>query len=144
MPDAVALMQRSGGTHNLQGHDRSVIPLAVHYGRHHRDTMDEIRQANLDLNVSMDDGRSANRAASRAETRHAVWNRARDEMAVFVSSSSGQDIVAEDMTSGAPQSAADVARTYLSTSWGGGQPNGGGADTVVKRTLKLLAHLQIA
>ena len=65
-------------------------------------------------------------------------------MAAFAASSSGQDIVAEEMTSGIAQSAADVARTYLSTSWGGGQPKGGGANTVVKRTLKLLAHLQIA
>lgn len=148
VPDAEALTDREGGGHNLQGHAWSVIPLAVHFGRHHRDTMDEIRRANLDLDVNMDDGRSAStdqeRTTSRAETRHTVWDRARGEMATFVGSSSGQDIVAEEMTNGTPQSAADVAGTYLGTSWGGGQPNGGGANTVVKRTLKLLAHLQIA
>ena len=141
-------MDREEGENNLQGHAWSVIPLAVHYGRHHRDTMNEIRQANLDLSVSMDDGYSAaneqERIASRNETRHEVWNRASGEMRAFLASPNGQDTVAQTMTGGRPQTAADVANTYLKDTWGGGQTSGGGGNTVVKRTLKLLAHLQIA
>lgn len=148
VPDAEALTEREAGGHNLQGHAWSVIPLAVHFGRHHRGTMDEIRRADLDLNIAMDDGYSAatedERVASRAETRHEVWDRASAEMRAFLTSPAGQDIVAETMAGGHPQTAQDVAQTYLKTTWGGGQTTGGAGNTVVKRTLKLLAHLQIA
>jgi hypothetical protein len=58
-------------------------------------------------------------------------------------SARGADIIAESIRSHSPQDAASIAATYLSSDYGGGQGTGGAGDTVLKRTIKLLAHALI-
>ena len=137
--DALALTGRAGHMHNLQAHYNGGLPLAVHYARNHQATMARIRAATK-LTNEMDDAPGPNRA----ETRHAVWDEVKAEMIAFLNGPAGNGTLASQMQSGAPISARDIANTFLSTKYGGGQTTGDGGNTVIKRTLKLLAHLQIA
>ena len=128
--DATSLTQRRAGLYNLQGHARAVIPLAVWVALRRPDLLPEIRQS-TNLHVVMD-----NQAD---ETRAPVWDQVK-EATIELLGARGQDRVSVGDEEDSPETAADTARTYLSDSYGGGQDTGGGADTVLKRTLKLMAH----
>lgn len=70
----------------------------------------------------------------------------RDDIAAALSSlqaSHGTDIVSHEIRSKRPITVSKACRTYVSVVLGGSQPNGGAGDTVVKRTLKLIAQFGI-
>lgn len=70
-----------------------------------------------------------------------LWRKAMNATRLLIQER-GADIIAEEIATGREQSVRQVAMTYLSTQFGGGQTTGGAGNTVIKRTLKLLAHLQ--
>lgn len=129
----------------MQSHPHTIVPLAVHFGRYHRDTMTEIRRATK-LENNMDDGRSGTedeRRRNRAETRHEVWERVKREMDTFVKGPHAADVISETL-GGEPRTVAQVAENFLSEEYGGGYESGHGGNSVIKRTLKLTAHREIA
>ena len=128
--DATSLIQRTAGLHNLQGHARALIPLAVWVALHRPNLLPEIRQ-NTALHVVMDN--------QSEETRSPVWDQVK-EATIELLQARGQDRISVGDTDDAPETAAETANTYLSDSYGGGHTTGGAGDTVLKRTLKLLAH----
>lgn len=71
-----------------------------------------------------------------------IWRAVRNGVQLLIATR-GDDIIAEELRGGAPQSIERVAETYLSQRYGGGHLRGGAGDTVIKRTLKLMAHLAI-
>ena len=79
------------------------------------------------------------RGSREAKNRN-LWAKSQKALKEFLKRR-GRDIVSETMRTGVPQSAQRVAETYLSYRFGGGQLHGGAGDTVLKRTLKILAHL---
>lgn len=129
--DAQALAVRRRGWNNLQGHAHSIVPLAVAYARAHPNQLRTIR-ARTDLARGMT-------RWSREARDTALWRPVMVEIKAFLASR-GADVIAEEMQGGAAQTAQDIATTYLSSHYGGGQTTGGGGNTVLKRTLKLLAH----
>ena len=129
--DADMLVLRQLGWNNLQGHARAVVPLAIwflthepHHGEHIRD--------NTDLATSMTGG-------SR-ESRGAFWRPIQGEMRSLLRHHGG-DRIAMGERGNSPETARRIARTYLSTRYGGGQTSGGAGDTVFKRTLKIASHV---
>lgn len=136
VPDANALVSREEGAHNLQGHAHSVVPLAVLVARFNPGIMTAIR-VKTDLDHSMGDPGSA-------EARDAdIWGPVQHATKLVIAVH-GSDEVSEEIGTGDTQDVDQIAETYLSESYGGGQTGGGAADTVLKRTLKLMAHMQFA
>ena len=128
--DARRLAQRSVGWHNLQGHARAVVPLAVWLARLHPELLCNIRDmTNLGTNMSN----------TSQEARGAFWD---DVKAVLRASLQqyGNDLIAVGLRTTSPETAQEIAHTYISADYGGGQTSGGAGTTVLKRTLKLLAH----
>ena len=75
-----------------------------------------------------------------AEARDGVWDGVKTGM-IQLLATSGADVLTPPGTKvNSPVSAANIAQTYLRTNYGGSQQAGGGGNTVIKRTLKLLAH----
>lgn len=133
--DAAALVQRSGGWNNLQGHAHSIVPLAVFFARHRPLALGPIKGA-TSLRTSQSHG-------SREARKRTLWRQVQADLRNLLRNR-GSDILAEEMRSNRPQTAQQIANTYLSSGYGGGQTSGGGGDTVLKRTLKLLAHVLLA
>ena len=128
--DARRLAQRSQGWHNLQGHARAVVPLAVWLARMHPEILCNIRDmTNLGHTMS----------STSQEARGDFWD---DVKAVLRASLQqyGNDSIAVGLRPNSPETAIKIADTYLSADYGGGQRTGGAGTTVLKRTLKLLAH----
>lgn len=73
------------------------------------------------------------------EARGAFWD---DVKAVLRASLQqyGNDLIAVGLRTTSPETAQEIAHTYISADYGGGQTSGGAGTTVLKRTLKLLAH----
>jgi hypothetical protein len=133
IPDATALYQRGRNVNNLSGHAHSIIPLAVLIAREYPALLAFIR-ARTDLQRAM--------TARSLEARDRyLWRKVMNATKVLLADR-GPDIIAEELATGVAQSARRIARTYLSTAFGGRQTRGGAGNTVIKRTLKLLAHLQ--
>lgn len=133
VPDAKFLVLREAAWNNLQAHAHSVIPLAVLFAVENRGLLRGIR-ANTDL--------WANMGGHSVEARsNLLWKPIKMAMCDFVRRHS-HDIVAEEKRSGQPQTCRKIATTYLSDQYGGRHGGGGRGNTVVKRTLKLLAHLR--
>ena len=133
IPDATALYQRGRNVNNLSGHANSIIPLAVLISRVHPTILVFIR-ARTDLQTAM------TARSSEARDRY-LWKKVMSATKLLVAER-GADIIAEELATGTAQSAQRIADTYLSTAFGGKQTRGGAGNTVIKRTLKLLAHLQ--
>lgn len=134
VPDALALYNRERGVNNLQGHANSIVPLAVLMARIYPGILPIIR-ARTDIRNELGSGNH--------ETRdRRIWDPVKNA-AHLVIQTHGDDIIAETIGTAEGQTVEEVANTYLSVRFGGGQPRGGAGDTVVKRTLKLLAHLWI-
>ncbi len=131
VPDARMLAARTAGWNNLQGHAHSIVPLAVLLVRRYPSVLTKTRR-HTDLGRNM-----ANRSTEARDT--TVWSPVQAHLKKIITSR-GTDIISETIRSGRPQSIADIAHTYLSRRYGGGQSSGGAGDTVLKRTLKLLAH----
>jgi hypothetical protein len=130
--DAESLVARSGGWHNLQGHAQSLLPLAVAFARAYSQRFQAIR-ASTNLRPSMG-------PASREARNRSLWDPVMREMKQLIANR-GTDVITEGLARGTPQSIADIANTYLSIDYGGGQTTGGAGNTVIKRTLKILAHI---
>ena len=128
--DAQRLAERSVGWHNLQGHARAVVPLAVWLAMRHPEILCAIREM-TDLGTLMSN--------TSPEARGAFW----DDVKTLLRDSlrqSGHDLIAIRQRPSSPTTAREIATTYISADYGGGQTSGGGGTTVLKRTLKLLAH----
>ena len=133
IPDATALYQRGQNVNNLIGHAHSIIPLAVLIAREYPFLLGFVR-ARTDL-------RRAMTRQSREARDTYLWRKIMYAMKLLLGRRGG-DVIVEELATRRPQSAQRVATTYLSTAFGGGQRRGGAGNTVIKRTVKLLAHLQ--
>lgn len=131
IPDANALVVREAGMHNLQGHARRVMPLAVWLVIRRPDLLKLIRNKTK-LNNEM--------SASSSEARSVIWRQVMDAMRVELLSN-GNDVISCADRANSPTTAEEIARTYLNADYGGGQTRGGAGNTVLKRALKLLAHV---
>jgi hypothetical protein len=131
--DAVSLVNRGKGWNNLQGHSRCVIALAVWLVRKHPGALAPLRKATA-LKHSM------TKTSTEARHKH-LWKAIAKMLCAELVKSGSDVILPPGAKSTSPQTAQHVASTYLSTAFGGGQVGGGAGNTVLKRTLKLLAHL---
>lgn len=129
--DAVALVERKNGKNNLQGHYNSLVPLAVLLASEYPDLLEDIRSG---TRLSHNMGRGSYEAR-----KSNVWSPVKKAVRKL-QKARGSDVVAGELRSGRPQTVNQVSKTYLSKRYGGSHPHGGGGDTVLKRTLKLLAH----
>ncbi len=130
--DAIKLMLRQRGWNSLQGHVRAVMPLAVWFVRAHPEHLDAVRRATR-LGTPMHGG------SSEARNR-AVWRPIQRDLKALLTKQ-GNDVISVALASRTPTTAAEIAKTYLARDYGGGQTSGKAANTVFKRTLKLLAHV---
>jgi hypothetical protein len=131
IPDAMALSSREKGEHNLRGHAMRVMPLAVWLIMRRLDLLKPIRRATK-LRTAM--------AASSSEARSVIWR----DIQVAIQQQlllHGVDILSSADRTNTPTTATAIATTYLSTDYGGSQTGGGAGNTVLKRSLKLLAHV---
>jgi len=129
--DAQALTDREGGMHNLQGHTRAVIPLAVWIAYKEPSLLPKIKKGTT-LKGEM--------TGHSVEARdNQIWGPLKKAMKRHLKLT-GIDVIAEKTKANSPDSAAKIASTYLSDDYGGGQTSGGAGNTVLKRALKLLAH----
>ncbi|MXX19418.1 MAG: hypothetical protein F4X03_10735 [Dehalococcoidia bacterium] len=129
--DADRFVLRQSGWNNLQGHARAVMPLAVWFLTHEPHHGEDLRD-NTDLVTTM--------TARSGESRGTFWRPIQAEMRILLRDHGG-DRIAVGERRNSPETAVRIARTYLSTRYGGGQARGGAGDTVFKRTLKITSHL---
>lgn len=133
VPDATALYMRGQNVNNLIGHAHSIIPLAVLIAREFPSLLAIIRaRTNLDRGMTPRSGEARDRY---------LWRKVMNATKLVIADR-GADIISEEVGTHRQQSVRKVAATYLSRDYGGGQRKGGAGNTVIKRTLKLLAHLQ--
>lgn len=130
VPDAIALAQRAAGRHNLQGHYHTLVPFAVLVLRKNPQLLAHVRTA-TDLGADMGVDRAEARSVS-------TWQPVAAAAAALIAAEPGSKLA--DRLSGGAADVAEAAN-YLSQNFGGVQARGGGGDTVLKRTLKLVAHL---
>ena len=128
--DAQRLTERLVGWNNLQGHARSVVPLAVWLATRHPEILCNIREM-TDLGTLMSN--------TSAEARGDFWDDVKELLRASLLQS-GNDLIVIGQRPNSPTTAQEVATTYISADYGGGQITGGAGTTVLKRTLKLLAH----
>lgn len=131
IPDAKALVVREKGLHNLQGHAMRIMPLAVWLAIRRPDLLKLIRSKTKLANEMK---------ASSSEARGAFWGDVKDAIRAELMKN-GKDVISTADKTNTPTTAQEIADTYLSTDYGGGQTSGGGGNTVLKRSLKLLAHV---
>lgn len=129
--DAQALVDRQHGEHNLQGHARRLIPLAVWLARQHPDILRSVRRETV-LATAMDRGSTESRNRN-------LWSEVQEALRDALASC-GDDLLTERDRTNAPASAKEAANAYLPVEWGGTQVGGGGGATVIKRALKLMSH----
>ena len=128
--DARAIADRAAGWHNLQGHARAIVPLALWLVLNRPDLLCVIREQ-TDLQVGM--------SGSSNESRREFWDEVQEALIPLLDQR-GEDRIVEGIQANSPETAHEIANTYLSRDYGGGQSSGGGGSTVLKRTLKLLSH----
>jgi len=132
VPDAKSLAARQAGWNNLQGHARGVIPLAVWFIRQHPHHLTRLRGSTR-LRMSM--SRHSSEAGNVA-----LWQPIQSDLIQSLVMN-GTDIISIGTSARSPRTAQDIANTYLSNLYGGAQTTGQAGNTVLKRTLKLLAHV---
>lgn len=130
-PDGQALEGRRQGVNNLQGHANALEPLALLISQKSPALLVTIR--NL-TNLSSDMGPGSK------ESRDPQIKAAIAAAVSTLRASHGNDIIARELKSQDPITVDTACNTYLSSGLGGAQDTGGAGDTVLKRTLKLLAH----
>jgi len=130
-PDGVALDERRQGRNQLSGHANALENLALLLAMQSPALLAIIRDE-TDLAEDMGQGS--------AESRNQVIKTQIADALTALRAARGNDIIARELRSNAPITVNSACQTYLSVGLGGGQDTGGGGDTVVKRTLKLLAH----
>ena len=130
IPDAIALVVREKGVHNLQGHARRVMPLAVWLLIRRPDLLNLLRSKTKLTNEM---------TASSSEARSVIWEQVKTAIN-YELIKGGDDVISPADRANTPITAKDIALTYLSVDYGGGQTKGGAGNTVLKRALKLLAH----
>jgi hypothetical protein len=123
LPDAKELVARAAGKHNLQAHERHLVPLAALFLSKRPRIREELVTVPL-----------------RREGSKAIWEDVKTAFVQYVSANGGT-IVSKTIKSGNTLSARKVTNTYLPISWGGSQPHGGGGISTLKRALKLGAHI---
>lgn len=133
IPDALALTDREAGVHHLQGHYASIVPLAVYFSQYHSLLLSEIK-----LVTHLDNNMGARSGPGYSEARDAIWTPVKNSMISF-RNACGSDIITQN-SSGMPKTVNDILN-YISTSYGGNVSGGGGGDTVLKRTLKIMGHV---
>ena len=128
--DATRLVDRASGWNNLQGHMRAIVPLTVWLVWQRPELLCTVRaETNL-----------TNEMSSRSqEARADFWEDVKIALRALLDQR-GDDQVSIGVQINSPETAREIATTYLSSDYGGGQTMGGGGTTVLKRTLKLLAH----
>lgn len=131
IPDAQALMDRKKGANNLQGHAMRVMPLAVWLVIRRPDLLKLIRSKTKLPNEMK---------ASAPEARAVFWGSVKDATKAELLKH-GNDVISSAGQINTPTTAQEIAGTYLSAVYGGGQTSGGAGNTVLKRSLKLLAHV---
>lgn len=134
IPDAQSLVDRQHGEHNLQGHARRLIPLAVWLARQHPELLRVVRR-DTNIRTAMDRGSSESRDRD-------LWQQVQDALCDSLARH-GDDTLTDRDRANAPATAQEAATAYLPTDWGGGQVGGGGGATVIKRTLKLMSHTMV-
>lgn len=141
--DAKALLRRAFGENNLQSHWHWMFPVAVYFAIQNFEVLGDVKnQTDLDNEMNTPHGEAGDTD---------LWNPIQEEFRDFLDSSQGGNIITEKL--GDPReelTSRDVARGkpdgrdgLMSEAWAGGHADGGAGDTVVKRTLKLLAHLLV-
>ena len=128
--DAQRIADRSVGWHNLQGHARAVVPLALWLARQHPEILCNIGGM-TDLSIEMTNVSQ--------ESRGDFWDGVKTAL-IGSLQLNGDDRIISGQQANSPQTAHEIASTYISSDYGGGQTTGGAGTTVLKRTLKLLAH----
>lgn len=128
--DARAIAERAAGWHNLQGHARAIVPLALWLVVHRPELLCTLRRETV-LTEGMG-GRSG-------ESRALFWGGVSDALVALLNQR-GDDRLVVGTQMNSPETADQIANTYLSAEYGGGQTRGGGGTTVLKRTLKILSH----
>ncbi len=128
--DAISIRDRFNGQHNLQGHARGVVPLALWLALHRPRLLATIRD-NTDLDVAM--------TGDSPEARAEFWTEIQAAITELLQQRGG-DRIRRGEAADTPETTSEIARV-LSTLYGGNQTTGRGADTVLKRSLKLLAHV---
>lgn len=78
--------------------------------------------------------------ATSSEARAAFWGEIKDAIKAELTKN-GADVISSADKTNSPTTAQEIAETYLSADYGGGQTKGGAGNTVLKRSLKLLAHV---
>tara|TARA_R100000365_G_C2736918_1_gene66105 strand:- start:498 stop:977 length:480 start_codon:yes stop_codon:yes gene_type:complete len=131
-PDAMALEGRRHGLNNLQGHANALEGLVVALIEIQPNLLSTLRPLTR-LNRKMGKGDF--------ETSNAAIRAAISSTVVAARTGHGADIIAHEIKTGNPVTIDTACDTYLPLSLGGGQDSGGGGGTVVKRALKLLAHI---
>jgi hypothetical protein len=130
-PDGQALEGRRQGVNNLQGHANALEPLAVLLARKSPALLTTIKSL---TKLSADMGQGS------AESRDPQIKASIAAAVSALRAAHGSDIIAREIKSNHPITVDSACDTYLSSGLGGTQGAGGAGDTVVKRTLKLLAH----
>ena len=120
--DATSLERRAAGVHNLQGHARALIPLALWVAVRRPDLLPVIRQ-NTRLDVEMDNHSQ--------ETRAAFWDQVKES-----GSRCFRNADRTEFQSARRTMLQKLRPRSLSDSYGGSHTTGGAGDTVLKRTLK--------
>lgn len=134
LSDARAIRWRAAGGANLQGHVNALVPLALLLAKQDPSLVRRVRRT-TSLANDMGKGSSEARDAS-----------LRTDIAAALSTlqaSQGADVVAHEIRNGKAITVGQACSTYLSSSLGGSQRSGGAGDTVIKRSLKLIAHFGI-
>ncbi|HAM79222.1 hypothetical protein [Ornithinibacillus bavariensis] len=132
--DAIALVDREAGVHQLSGHYASIVPLAVFFSHKYPSYL-----ANIKNRTSLRNGMGETSGLGYQEARNSeIWSPIKDAMADF-KAIYGTDIITKN-SNGDPKTVNDILN-YLSEKYSGNLKTGGGGDTVFKRTLKILGHI---
>ena len=128
--DGRSLMVRQSGWNTLPGEVRSLIPLTVWFVRMYPNHLYSLR-TNTSLGVTMGRGSPEARDPS-------LWQPIQTDLRDCLVTDGG-DVISLATQPLAPVTARDIASNYLSARYGG-HTRGTAGDTLLKRTLKLLAH----
>ncbi|NKC32063.1 hypothetical protein [Falsiroseomonas selenitidurans] len=132
--DARSIRWRASGGANLQGHANTLVPLSLLLAMTDKTLVRRVRR---DTDLTRDMGRGSVESLNKS---------LRDDIGVAMSnlrSTQGSDIVAQEIKSKRNITVNKACDTYLSIAMGGSHARGGAGDTVVKRTLKIIAQFNM-
>ena len=113
--DAQRIADRSVGWHNLQGHARAVVPLALWLARQRPEILCDVRGM-TDLNMEMTNVSQ--------ESRGDFWDGVKTAL-IDLLQLNGDDRIISGQQANSPETAREIASTYISSDYGGGQTTGG-------------------